>query len=156
MNELTNCRTTASDLAGSVVHIASGALAAKQFTLGPMSSGTALANAIAQKVAISNCIFGKTIGSAWYGLFPASASVGLLAATIGTFVVGASIVSAFAGIIMDPIQARLGLHEKRLIKLVKKIKTELTEGGDASLFLKDVYVKYLLDIVDIFRTAALR
>lgn len=152
--ELTNCRTTASDLAGSVVSIASGATVGNQFTPGALSSGTLFANTIAQKVAISNCFFGKTIGSLWYGLFPTSASLGLLATTIGSFIIGLSIVSAFAGIIIDPIQAKLGIHEKRLKKLIKKTEAELIKGGGSELQFKDIYIKYMFDIVDFFRTAA--
>lgn len=155
MNELTNCRTAASDLAGCVVSMASGAMAGHQFTPGALSSGTVLANTIAQQVAISNCLFGNTIGSLWYGLFPASASLGLLATTIGSSLLGLSVVSAFAGIIVDPIQAKLGLHEKRLKKLIRKIGRELTDADDSTLRFKDVYIKYMFDVVDFFRTAAL-
>jgi hypothetical protein len=153
INELTNCRTAASDLAGCVVSLASGAMVGK-FTPGAVSSGTLLATTLAQQVAISNFFLGNTIGSLWYGLFPASASLGLLATTTGSAFLGLGVVSAFAGIFIDPIQAKIGLHEKRLKKLIEKIRIELTKEGDSRLQLKDVYVKYVFDIVDFIKSAA--
>ena len=65
-----------------------------------------------------------------------------------------SVVSAFAGILIDPIQAKLGFHKKRLKKLINKVEAELTKGGDSRLQFKEIYIKYIFDIVDFFRTAS--
>jgi hypothetical protein len=156
IEELTNCRTAASDMAGCIVSMASGAALGNQFTPGAYTSGTLLANVLAQQIAISNCVFGSGIGSMWYGVFPAQASLGLLTATVGSFMIGLGLLSAFSGVITDPIQAKLGIHQKRLIKLIEKIEAELLAKDNTQLHFKGTYAKYIFDIADIFRTLALR
>ena len=83
-----------------------------------------------------------------------SVSLGLQATTTGSVFVGLGVVSAFAGIVTDPIQAKLGLHEKRLKKLIEKIRIELTNEGDSNLQFKEIYVKYMFDVIDFIKSAA--
>ena len=60
-----------------------GALAVKQATPGLATLSSAIAGAIAQQMAIAAFPLGAGLGGLWYGLFPATAGPGLLAATTG-------------------------------------------------------------------------
>ncbi len=152
--EYATSRTAAADLAGTIITLSIGAAAFKQMTPGAMATGTALATAIANHVAVSNFILGPTIGSLWYSLFPVSASFGLVAATTGAVMAAMSLVTSFAGIVTDPIQAQLGIHQRRLYKFLDCFERELKGEGNSKLALKAIYLARVIDILDILKAAA--
>jgi hypothetical protein len=98
-----------------------GALAVKQATPGLVTLSTAIAGAIAQQTAIAAFPLGASLGGLWYGLFPATAGPGLLAATTGGVVLGGALLAALSGILTDPLQRRLGLHRRRLLRLLRAL-----------------------------------
>ena len=65
-----------------------------------------------------------------------------------------AIVTSFTGIITDPIQAKLGIHKKRLNKFIDSIERELMGQGGSKLEIKDQYVARVFDILDLLKTAA--
>ncbi|MDZ7332370.1 MAG: hypothetical protein ONB13_05730 [candidate division KSB1 bacterium] len=152
--EYATSRTAAADLAGTIITLSIGAAMFKQMTPGAMATGSALATAIAHHIAVSNFILGPTLGSLWYSLFPVSASFGLVAATTGAIMAAMSLVTSFAGIVTDPIQAKLGIHQRRLYKFLECLEKELKGEGNSKLELKAVYVARIFDIIDILKTAA--
>jgi len=154
LRELVGSRTAAADLAGSIFTLAVGATMFKKMTPGAMATGTAVATAIAQKTAISNFVFGSTLGSLYYAVFPATASMGLLIASIGSIMAALSIVSSFSGIVTDPVMAATGLHQRRLKKFLKSIEIELIGQGKTRYELKDRYVARIIDLIDLIKTAA--
>jgi hypothetical protein len=152
--EYASSRTAAADLAGTLITLSVGATFFKQMTPGSMATGSAVAAAIAHYTAVSNFVLGSTLGSVWYSIFPVSASAGLIVATTGTIMAAMAIITSFTGIITDPIQAKLGLHQKRLRKLVHSLQKELKGLGDSKYEIKDQYVARLFDILDVLKTAA--
>ncbi len=152
--EYASSRIAAADLAGTLITLSVGATIFKQMTPGSMATGSAVAAVIAHQTAVSNFILGSTLGSAWYSIFPVSASVGLIAATTGTIMAAMAIITSFTGIITDPIQAKLGLHQKRLKKFVNSLEKELKGIGDSKFEIKDQYVARVFDILDMLKTAA--
>ncbi|MFO1423984.1 MAG: DUF6635 family protein [Candidatus Competibacteraceae bacterium] len=148
----TTSRAAAADLSGSLLSLAAGVAAFKQFTPGTMAIGGAAATAIANQLAIANFMLGPTLGSLYYGLFPATASTGLLVATTGGLMLAVSILSAGAGVIADPLQQALGLHRRKLMKLLDALEQELTgQGGDYRLH--DAYVARVFDLWDLLQIA---
>ena len=147
----TNSRTAAADLSGALLSLAAGATAFRQFTPGAMAMGSATATAIANQLAIANFTLGSTLGSLYYGLFPTAASTGLLVATTGGLIAGIGALSALAGAITDPIQQALGLHERKLLKLLDTLEQELTGQGDGYR-LHDAYVARIFDLWDLLQT----
>ena len=123
-------------------------------TPGAMATGSAVATAIAQKTAISNFIFGSTLGSLYYAVFPASVSMGLLISSIGSIMAALSIVTSFSGIITDPIMVKLGIHQRRLKKFLECIEVELNGKGSIKYELVDRYVARIIDLIDLLKTAA--
>ena len=152
--EYASSRTAAADLAGTLITLSIGATLFKQMTPGSMATGSAVAATIAHHTAVSNFVLGSTLGSVWYSIFPVSASAGLIVATTGTIMAAMAIITSFTGILTDPIQTKLGLHQKRLKKFVSSLDKELKGLGDSKFEIKDQYVARVFDILDVLKTAA--
>ena len=130
-----------------------GALAVKQATPGLMTLSSAIAGAIAQQTAIAAFPLGASLGGLWYGLFPATAGPGLLAATTGGVFLGGALLAAFSGIVTDPLQRRLGLHRRRLFRLLRALEGILSGETGQNLTMHDHYVARLADIFDMLALA---
>lgn len=154
--EYGSSRTAASELAGSIVTLAAGAALFKKMTPGAMATGATIATALAHQAAVSHFFLGPTLGAIYYSIFPVTVSAGLLVATTGAVMAALSLVTSFAGIIIDPLQARLGWHQQRLKKFIRSLHRELTGTGDSRLELKTQYVARVFDILDLLKVATLR
>ena len=148
----TSNRAAAADLSGSLLSLAAGVAAFKQFTPGTIAIGGVTATAIANQLAIANFMLGPTLGSLYYGLFPATASTGLLVAITGGLLLAVGVLSAGAGVIADPLQQALGLHRRKLIKLLDALERELT-GQGGGYRLHDAYVARVFDLWDLLQAA---
>lgn len=120
-----NARTATGELAGALITLAAGGALVHQVTPGMIALGPALARAVSVKMAATQAAF--VAGS---GVLAASAAV-----------------SAFSGILTDPLQRRLGLHQRRLLKLLDLLEAGFL-GADARLALRDQYAVRLLDLID--------
>ena len=152
----TGSRSAAAELTTAAVSIAIGAAAFKQLTPGVVSLGPAVAAAAAQQAAIAGFPLGSWLGGLWYGVFPVTPS---LSTTIGVSVGLAlvfSLVAAFAGLAADPVQRRLGIHRRRLRKLVATIELSLRGDGSERFEVRDHYVARILDVADLLRAALSR
>ena len=115
-----------------------------------MAIGSIAAAAIANHLAIANFVLGPALGSLYYGFFPATASAGLLAATTGGLMLALGMLNAGAGVIADPLQQALGLHQRKLMKLLDALEQALTsQGGDYHLH--DAYVARVFDLWDLLQ-----
>jgi len=130
-----------------------GALAVKQSTPGLMTLSSAIAGAIAQQTAIAAFPLGAGLGGLWYGLFPATAGPGLLAATTGGVFLGGALLAALSGIVTDPLQRRLGLHRRRLLRLLRALERILSGETGQNFMTHDYYVARLADIFDMLALA---
>jgi hypothetical protein len=130
-----------------------GAMAFSQVTPSMLSLGPALAYSVAQQVAIASFPLGAGLGGLWYGVFPAAAPSSLIfGMTGGAMAIGAMFV-AFSGLVTDPVQRKLGLHRRRLERLVTCLERQLKGDGDSRFAVRDHYVARLIDIVDFLRAA---
>ncbi len=154
LQEYSLSRNAVSELAANIITLATGAGMMGKMTPGGISFGTLLAATIAQQSAIAGFFMGPTLGGLYYGLFPASASMGLAVASTTTVMATLAIFSAFSGIITDPIQARLGIHEKRLNRLIDSLEKTLMDKGDSDLKLRGKYLARVFDLLDLLKTAA--
>ncbi len=151
--EYTNSRTAAADLCNSLLSIAAGVATFKQFTPGALAIGGSTATLIANQLAIANFVLGPALGSFYYGLFPATASMGLLAVTTGGIMVLLGLLSTFAGVVFDPLQQSIGLHDKRLFSLLDALEARL-DGQDDNYTLHDAYVARVFDVLDLLKAAS--
>jgi len=143
----TGTRAAAADIATALITVSAGASMLHQFTPGTISLGTTLAAAIAHHAAVASFPLGSTIGGLWYGLFSVSVSPLLVAGTTLGLTAVASVATAFAGVLADPIQRRAGLHQRRLLRLVDVLEAQF-DGDDAQFTARDHYVARLLDLGD--------
>ena len=145
-------RSAVAELCAAILSVAIGAAVFKQLTFGVMSLGPAIATAAAQQHAIASFPLGAWLGGFWYGAFPVTAS---LPATIGAMVglaLAFSVLSAFAGIVADPVQRRLGRHRRLLERLVAAIGRSLRGGDPGRFAVRDHWIARILDVVDLVRT----
>ncbi len=145
-------RSHAAELANAMLASAVGALAFKQWTPGAASLGPLLAQAVAQKAAP----LWLPVGGKLMGLLPASlaASAPMVAtagATLGLLGIGA-LVASFSGILTDPVQARLGLHQYRLRRLLGRMERSLLGQEKSAYRLPDRYAARLVDLLDLARS----
>jgi len=150
----TNTRAAAADMVAVLTMVGTGAGAMNQFTPGAMTLVPALSAALAQHLAISNFFLGSFLGSGYYALFPAAASPMLVAGTAGSVLAVAAVLTAFAGVLTDPIQRRTGLHKRRLEKLLNALERELAGSLSERMALHDHYVARVLDLVDMLIMAS--
>lgn len=151
MEAYAGTRAAASELAGAMVNLGAGAFALNQFTPTAVSLGPALAGVLAQHLAISSFPLGATLGGLWYGVFPAAPSAALIGVTTGGLVAGLSVATAFAGVVTDPIQRRLGLHRRRLLRMLDTMEQNFQDKDAQAFVAREVYAARLLDLVDVLR-----
>lgn len=144
-------RTAANEIVTAMMTAGVGAAAFKDFTPSALSLGPLLAATMAQQAAIASFPLGTGLGGVWYGVFPVAPSAGLTLGVTGGLMGVAAAVAAFAGIVSDPVQRKLGLHRRRLERLVAAVEGDLRANPDAKLVLRDAYVARLLDLIDVLR-----
>jgi hypothetical protein len=153
MATYTNSRVAAAEITTSLLSLAVGGATMRQLTPGALTLGPAVASAVAQKAAVASFPLGSTLGSAWYSIFPASVAPLLTVGVTGGLLVGASLLSAFTGILADPVQRGLGLHQRRLNRLIDALEEETLGARERPFVLRDIYVARLLDLLDLVRAS---
>ncbi len=146
-------RSAAAEITTALLSLSTGAAVLSKLTPGAMTLGPALAAMLTQQAAVSSFPLGAALGSLWYAAFPAAPS-GLLAAGLtGGLMAGAAVGAAFAGIVADPVQRRIGLHQRRLHRLLNAMEQQLVDPGAAGFVVRDHYVARLLDLFDLVGAA---
>ncbi len=154
MQTYTGTRAAAAEIATALVTLGAGAVAVHQATPGVMTLGPALATALAHQAAVASFPLGAGLGSLWYGVYPAVASPALIGGMTGGLLAVSSVAAAFAGIVADPVQRRLGLHQRRLRRLIDALERQWETGRAESGFTaRDQYVARLLDLFDLLGSA---
>ncbi len=153
MSTYTGTRAAAADITNALIAAGVGAAAFKQLTPGAISMGPALAAVLAQQFAILNFPLGAGLGGLWYGVFPAAAPGALVAGSTAGLMGTAAVLAAFVGILADPAQRRLGIHQRRLRRLLDALERQFGGGDAAPFIVRDHYVARLVDIVDLMRVA---
>lgn len=150
----TGTRTAAADIANSLIYAGAGGLVFRHWTPGALTLGPMLAQAVAHKAAVLSFPLGAGIGSLWFGALPVTPTAMLTLGVTGGLVLLPALMGAFAGILMDPLQAKLGIHRRRLERLVDCLERELLGAGESRLVVRDQYVARVLDLLDLLQAAA--
>lgn len=126
MRDYTGIRTSVSEIFTTLVVLAIGFHLFRNPTPGIVSLTPFVSDLMTQASAIADFPLGRTFGNIWYTAFPPERSLTyILSVGLGLAVV-ASLVTTFAGIAADPIQAHLGIHRRRLLRLLDDL-----EANDA-------------------------
>ena len=151
--EYSKSRTAAADLAGNIMTISAGVTMFQKVTPGAVTAGSAVASALAQQMAVSNFILGPTLGSLYYTIFPVSASIGLVIASTGSMIAALAVLTSFSGILTDPIQHKLGIHQKRLLKFIDSLERALKGDVDSRFNIRAQYIARVFDLLDLLKKA---
>ena len=152
--DYTGARGAAADLLNNALLAGTGAALFKQLTPGTFTLGPVLATAIAHQAAITSFPLGASLGGLWYGWFPAQPSAALLFGTTGGLMLLTAFTAGFAGVVSDPIQRALGLHGRRLHRLIEALGEELKGDSEAAFQVRDHHVARIFDLVDLGRATA--
>lgn len=149
MAEYSRTRAAATEITTALLSLSAGALALRKLTPGAMTLGPTLAAAIAQRAAVMSFPMGGALGSLWYTLFPVAPSAVLVAGLTGGLLAASTVASAFAGVVADPVQRRLGLHQHRLRRMLDALERQMEDPAAPGFAVHDHYVARLLDLFDI-------
>jgi len=149
MMEYSRTRAAATEIATALLSLSAGALALRKLTPGAMTLGPALATAIAQRAAVMAFPMGGALGSVWYALFPVAPSAVLVTALTGGLFAASTVASAFAGVVADPVQRKLGLHQLRLRRMLDALERQMRDPAAPGFVVHDHYVARLLDLFDV-------
>ena len=147
-------RHAAADLFNNALMASTGAALFQKLTPGTFTLGPVLASALAHQAAVASFPLGAGLGSLWYGWFPVQPSAGLLFGTTGGLMLATAVTAGFAGVIGDPVQRALGLHGRRLHRLIDALGRELRGESEVAFQVRDHYVARIFDLVDLGRAAA--
>jgi hypothetical protein len=149
MTEYARTRAAATEITTALLSLSAGALALRKLTPGAMTLGPTLAAAIAQRAAVMSFPMGGALGSLWYTLFPVAPSAVLVAGLTGGLLAASTIASAFAGVVADPVQRKLGLHQLRLRRMLDALERQMKDPAAPGFVVHDHYVARLLDLFDV-------
>ena len=147
LGEYAGTRSAIADLTVSLVTIAAGAILFRAVTPGLVSMAPGLADALSLTVAVEDFPLGSTLGEAWYTVFPVATPGWMVAGAIAVMVMVGSVAGAFAGVIADPLQARTGIHARRLHRLIDTVDAEL-DRLDRPFVAREHYLARVFDLWD--------
>ncbi len=144
-----SARDAIAEFSAGLMVLAFGFFALDRLTPGALSLGPILASGIAYEDAVQSFWLGPWAGGLWYGAFgvetPWYWTVGMIAGMIGVV----AIMSTVIGIVTDPVQTWLGIHQRRLRRLVDRIERVTKEASDLRLDVKDPYLPRIADVLDV-------
>lgn len=148
LGEYANTRSAVAEMTTTLCILVFGALAFQALTPGMISMAPDVADAMAHTNAVATFPLGQTLGGMWYGVFTADASPWLVGATVAALVMTGSVIAAFAGVLADPVQSRLGIHRRRLGRLLDTLEAEVLGHGDRPFVAREHFYARLLDLWD--------
>ncbi len=143
-------RRAAADITSALIVGFIGLLLAETFTPGSLSAGQELAATVTQLRAEQDFFLGPTVGGWFYQVFPPDVGLGMQVGASLSVALLMSLVSAFSGILADPVQALLGLHQRRLRRCLRTLQRLGQQESDDFRPL-DPYMARIVDLVDAFR-----
>lgn len=153
LGEYAGTRSAVAEMTTTLCVLVIGALSFQAITPGMISMAPDVADAMARTNAIASFPLGQTLGGLWYGVFAADASPWLVGATVAGLVMLGSVFAAFAGVLADPVQNRLGIHRRRLKRLLDTLEVELLGRGDKPFVAREHFFARVLDLWDAVASA---
>jgi hypothetical protein len=141
-------RAAGAEIANIFISLGAGAALLHQATPGVLTLGPALANLIAQGLHAQSIPAGMAAFA--LGVAPVHASTTLAAGATAAVAATLAATSAISGVVTDPIQSALGLHQRRLMALSNAAELLLLGDDRARLVAHDHYVGRVGDLVDLF------
>lgn len=141
-------RAANAEVVNLVACLMAGGLIAHQVTPGVLTLGPSMAGAIANHGAMTGFPLGSTIGSAWVSAFPVAPSTALAAGSTASVLAVTALVTAFSGMVSDPVQRHLGIHERRLYHFLDTLEQNVLFDEENHMKMRDHYVGRVIDLFD--------
>lgn len=125
----TETRNAVAEITTSLIVLVIGLALFGATTPGVISLAGPVAEMRAQAQAIDDFALGSGLGRVWNGLFPARPGGMQIVLTGAVLAVLASLVTAFAGVLADPLQLWTGIHRRRLIRLLDRLEADADLAG---------------------------
>lgn len=148
MQDYLGSRAAAADITASLFAAGAGYVAAHKFTPGAAALSGVVAGSIAHSTAVAGFWAGPWLGGLYYSLASAKVSPLLYAGVFAGMLAPLAMLTAFAGVAADPVQRALGLHARRLNRLLDVFEANLTGESEAGFGARDHYVARLMDLLD--------
>lgn len=152
LNHYAVSRTASADIANSVISMLVGAFAFHKYTPGGLAVGLYAASILAKWVAIDEFWGGPWLGEIYYALVPVEPTLSITLASVGMTLMLLAVLACFSGLLLDPLQAWLGIHQWRLNRLLKHLEKDFELKTRSSFRPKEPYLARLLDLLDVART----
>lgn len=145
IDDYTGLRSAVAEITTSLIVLVVGLMLFGTATPGITSLAPIVSGYVAHSSAVASFPLGSALGGVWYGVFPVELPVWFVVGTGVALAMVASLVTTFAGIIADPLQAHLGIHQRRLLRLLDGIaKVEVQPSGLAP----EHFLARLADVTD--------
>ena len=148
IGDYTGTRSSIAEFTTGLVTLVIGAIAFQALTPGMISMAPGVAGAVSQGTAVAEFPLGASLGGVWYGVFPVGPSPALIAATVAALMLLGSVIAAFAGVIADPVQVRLGIHRRRLMRLLETLDAETRGSRDRPFAAREHALARVFDLWD--------
>ena len=125
-----------------------GAIVFRTLTPGLVSMAPSVAGVLSRDAAVRRFPLGETLGGVWYAAFPATVSPWMFGLTLAGLMMLGAVFAAFAGLLADPLQVRLGIHRRRLHRLVDALEAEALGSLSGGFSAPEHYYARLFDLVD--------
>ena len=120
-----------------------GGLTPGAFTLAPFVAGEYV-----QQQAIDGFWAGAWAGSYWYHWFPERADWSLIIETALLIMVAMAYLSTVIGLVIDPLQRWLGLHQRRLRRLLMTLENDILGTDPKNMRLPDTFLPRIVDAAE--------
>lgn len=114
-------RMAVSEIGTALVVLLVGLFVFHAVTPGVISLAPVVTERAAHARYVAGFPLGHWLGGAWYGLFPGERPIWQTLAVGAGLAVALSVLTTFSGVLSDPLQARLGIHRRRLRRLLRRI-----------------------------------
>ncbi|WP_049723402.1 DUF6635 family protein [Gilvimarinus polysaccharolyticus] len=151
LTQYTLTRTATADISNTLVATLAGAFTLQKFTPGGLAIGVVLAGAFANRAAAWDFILGPTLGGWYYTLFPVEPGASLVVLSATGVMALMAVFACFSGLISDPLQGCLGIHQRRLRHMLDSVERDFKRQTQGSFRPKDAYLARLMDIIDAAR-----
>ena len=121
LDDFTGIRSAVAEITTSMLVLGTGLALFGTATPGIVTMAPNVSGAFVHAAAVANFPLGSRLGGLWYDVFDIAQPVWFVAATGIVLALVASVVTTFAGIVADPLQAHLGIHRRRLLRLLDRI-----------------------------------
>ncbi|MEM9031251.1 MAG: DUF6635 family protein [Pseudomonadota bacterium] len=138
-------RSAVSEILTTALVLVLGAALFRIATPGVISLAPVLTEYAARSAALAEFPLGRRLGGLWYGVFPIELPIWYIVLVGFGLAMVASLVTTFAGLLADPVQAALGIHRRRLLRLLSQINSQRDEAPGLA---REHVLARLADITD--------